>query len=68
MTYVYENNSEGDVLVYKKPKNRSKNYPKPKKPRKILITTEKRFWSQPKTEYKTIITEDLYSWIFKTLL
>ena len=60
MTYVYENNSEGDVLVYKKPKNRSKNYPKPKKPRKI--------WSQPKTEYKTIITEDLYSWIFKTLL
>ena len=50
MTYVYENNSEGDVLVYKKPKNRE------------------RFWSQPKTEYKTIITEDLYSWIFKTLL
>ena len=42
MTYVYENNSEGDVLVYKKPKNRSKNYPKPKKPRKILITTETR--------------------------
>ena len=42
MTYVYENNSEGGVLVYKKPKNRSKNYPKPKKPRKILITTENR--------------------------
>ena len=60
MTYVYENNSEGDVLVYKKPKNRSKNYPKPK--------NRERFWSQPKTEYKTIITEDLYSWIFKTLL
>ena len=42
MTYVYANNSEGGVLVYKKPKNRSKNYPKPKKPRKILITTENR--------------------------
>ena len=57
MTYVYENNSEGGVLVYKKPKNRSKNYQKPKKPRKILITTENR-----------ILITDLYSWIFKTLL
>ena len=26
-----------------------------------------RFQSEPKTEYKTIITEDLYSSIFKTL-
>ena len=53
MIYVYENNGEGGVGVYKKPKNREK---------------ADRFRSQPKTEYKTIITEDLYSWIFKTLL
>ena len=60
MTYVYANNSEGGVLVYKKPKTALKITQNRK--------NRERFWSQPKTEYKTIITEDLFSWIFKTLL
>ena len=45
--------NRGGVGVYKKPKNRSKNYPKPK--------NRDRFRSKPKSKYKTIITEDLYS-------
>ena len=45
--------NRGGVGVYKKPQNRSKNYPKPK--------NRDRFRSKPKSKYKTIKTEDLYS-------
>ena len=53
---------EGGVEVYKNRKTGpwSKNYPKPK--------DHERFLSKPKSEYKTIITEDLYRSIFKTLV
>ena len=44
--------SEGNVGVYKKPKNRSKHYPK-------LKNRDYRFPSKPKTAYKTVKTEDL---------
>ena len=51
---------EGGVGVYKKLKNCSKNYPKPKHCNRLR--------SKPKTECKTIKMEDLNSSIFKTLV
>ena len=52
-------NEEG-IGVYKKPKNLSKNYPKPKN-RDI-------FRLKPVTACKTIKTEDLYSSVFTNLV